>query len=65
MKAEQEKDFKDDSVVYVNPLPLVFGGADYEDLPTDKQACLYLILFMIKNVLIIIIIIGGYVAISK
>ena len=64
MKAEQEKDFKDDSVVYINPLPLVFGGADYEDLPTDKQGCLYLILFMIIIVLIIIII-GGYVAISK
>lgn len=64
MKAEQEKDFSDKSVVYVNPLPLVFGGADYEDLPTDKQGCLYLILFMIIIVLIIIII-CGYVVFSR
>jgi uncharacterized membrane protein len=29
MKAEQEKDFKNDSVVYINPLPLVFGDDEY------------------------------------
>jgi len=64
MKAEQEKDFKDDSVVHINPLPLVFGGADSYAFPTDGKGCLYLILFMIIIVLIIIII-CGYVVYSR
>lgn len=61
MKAEQEKDFKDDSVVYINPLPLVFGGADYENPPTDGRGCFFLSLIMI----LIILIIGGYVVFSR
>ena len=62
MKAEQEKDFKDDSVVYVNPLPLVFGNDEYANLPTDGRGCFFLSLIMI---LIILITIGGYVVFSR
>lgn len=51
------------SVVNSNPLPLVFGGADPYDLPTDKQGCLYLVIIML--IMVAIIIIGCYVAVSK
>lgn len=51
------------SVVNSNPLPLVFGGVDPYDLPTDKQGCLYLAVIML--IMVTIIIIGCYVAVSR
>ena len=65
MKAEQAKDFRDKSVIDVNPSPLYIGGVDsydeYANLPTDGRGCFLLSLVMI----LIILIIGGYVVFSR
>ena len=63
MKAEQKKDFKDDSVVYINPLPLVFGRADDAHLPKDKEGCLFLVLLML--VVLVMLTLCIYVAVSR
>jgi len=63
MKAEQKKDFKDDSVVYINPFPLVFGRADDTNLPKDKEGCLSLVLLML--VILVMLSLFIYVAVSR
>lgn len=63
MKAEQKKDFKDNSVVHINPLPLVFGRADDTHLPKDKEGCLFLVLIML--VVLVMLTLCIYVAVSR
>lgn len=63
MKAEQKKDFNNKSVVDNNPIPLMFGGVDPIDLPTDKEGCMFLVLVML--VILIMIILLVYVAVSR
>ncbi len=63
MKAEQKKDFKDDSVVHINPFPLVFGTANDQGLPKDKEGCLFLVLIML--VVLVMLTLCIYVAVSR
>jgi hypothetical protein len=59
MKAEQEKDFRDKSVIDVNPSPLYIGGVDSYD-EEYGYGCLFMMIIMIM-----LIIICGYVAIQR
>lgn len=62
MSQEQKEDFKKESVIYVNPLPLAFGRED-EYLPTDGRGCLFLSLILIIFIILLISIV--YVVISR